>query len=239
MRTQVLEVYLCPSDQYPGNRGQATGQSYAANSGTSRVYQNWASNGITYNPGWDWAFARPVGVRDVVDGTTNTAMFSEWIKGPAIGTQGPGATLDGRDARAVVWGPVDYAWGYPGGINAALLAGDPGDRAFDQECNGERNDFGSSSPNQINWLWKGEYWTWANVGRGSGIGFTFRPNGRSCSEGWTPTDHGMAASSFHPGGVNVLFCDGTVRFISDSIEYKVWHALGTRYGRETIDAGQL
>jgi prepilin-type processing-associated H-X9-DG protein len=239
MRNQVLEVYLCPSDTNPGNFGQARGQNYAANTGTSRVYQNWAANGITYLPGWDWAFSQPIGVRDIKDGTSNTAMFSEWIMGPANGPTGvPESQLGSRDRRSIVWGPIDYAWGYPGGINAALAAGKPGDRWFDVECNGQGTMYVAQSQN-IDWAWKGEYWTWGNVGRGSGMGFTFRPNGKSCSAGWTPTDHGMGASSFHPGGVNVLFCDGTVRFVNDAIDYDAWHAIGTRNGSETIDASRF
>ena len=45
----------------------------------------------------------------------------------------------------------------------------------------------------------------------------------------------MSARSYHPGGVNVLFCDGSVRFVEDGIETNVWRALATRAGSETLD----
>ena len=41
-----------------------------------------------------------------------------------------------------------------------------------------------------------------------------------------------AARSRHPGGVNLLLCDGAMRFVSDSIDREAWHALGSRNGGE-------
>jgi prepilin-type processing-associated H-X9-DG protein len=42
------------------------------------------------------------------------------------------------------------------------------------------------------------------------------------------------ASSFHPGGVLVAMVDGSVRFVSESIDVQVWWALGTIAGQEAI-----
>jgi prepilin-type processing-associated H-X9-DG protein len=42
-----------------------------------------------------------------------------------------------------------------------------------------------------------------------------------------------AARSYHAGGVNVVFGDGSVRFITDNINFATWQALGTRAGGET------
>ena len=43
-----------------------------------------------------------------------------------------------------------------------------------------------------------------------------------------------AARSFHPGGVNCLFADGSVHFIGNKISLTTWRALATRDGRELI-----
>jgi prepilin-type processing-associated H-X9-DG protein len=46
----------------------------------------------------------------------------------------------------------------------------------------------------------------------------------------------IAARSYHAGGVNVCFGDGSVRFIRDSISLDSWKRLGTRGGGEVINA---
>jgi prepilin-type N-terminal cleavage/methylation domain-containing protein/prepilin-type processing-associated H-X9-DG protein len=48
------------------------------------------------------------------------------------------------------------------------------------------------------------------------------------TQGW------KTARSRHPTGVNVLFGDGGVRFISDSISLTTWQALSTRAGGEAV-----
>jgi prepilin-type processing-associated H-X9-DG protein len=45
-----------------------------------------------------------------------------------------------------------------------------------------------------------------------------------------------AARSYHPGGVNVLFTDGSVRFIKNSVNLTVWRPLSTKDGGEVISA---
>ena len=43
-------------------------------------------------------------------------------------------------------------------------------------------------------------------------------------------------SSQHPGGVNLLLGDGSVRFIKSTIALNIWRALGTRNGGEVTSA---
>ncbi len=42
------------------------------------------------------------------------------------------------------------------------------------------------------------------------------------------------ANSYHPGGVNLLLCDGSVHFVQYSINLTTWRALGTRAGGEVV-----
>ncbi len=87
------------------------------------------------------------------------------------------------------------------------------------------------------------------------------PNGPRCSTNNFPLNNASAgavlpASSYHPGGANVVMCDGSLRFISDSIDcgglpwtgdlgrtvpstFGVWGRLGTPRSLEVIDEGRL
>ena len=52
----------------------------------------------------------------------------------------------------------------------------------------------------------------------------------------TDFGHFFTPSSNHPGGVNVLFCDGSVRYVKDSVSQNVWISLGSRNGKEAISS---
>jgi len=43
------------------------------------------------------------------------------------------------------------------------------------------------------------------------------------------------ASSYHPGGVNAVLMDGSVRFFTDSVARNVWRAVSTRSGGEVVE----
>jgi prepilin-type processing-associated H-X9-DG protein len=45
--------------------------------------------------------------------------------------------------------------------------------------------------------------------------------------------------SYHPGGINTSFADGSSRFISEDIELDVWQLLGNRADGEIIDADKF
>jgi prepilin-type N-terminal cleavage/methylation domain-containing protein/prepilin-type processing-associated H-X9-DG protein len=49
-----------------------------------------------------------------------------------------------------------------------------------------------------------------------------------------PTFMSLSASSYHPGGVNALFADGSVHFVKNSVNPVTWYALGTIAGGEVI-----
>jgi prepilin-type processing-associated H-X9-DG protein len=55
-------------------------------------------------------------------------------------------------------------------------------------------------------------------------------NNLALAQGW------KAARSRHPGGVNVLFGDGSVHFMKNTIDSGTWAAFGTRAGGEVISS---
>ncbi|MGC8639384.1 MAG: DUF1559 domain-containing protein [Isosphaeraceae bacterium] len=83
----------------------------------------------------------------------------------------------------------------------------------------------------------GMWWFWTGRER-TLYSHTQTPNGRivDCIAGNCMPAIGMStAKSFHPGGVNTLMGDGSVRFVPSSISLGVWRGLGTRNGSELVD----
>jgi prepilin-type processing-associated H-X9-DG protein len=46
----------------------------------------------------------------------------------------------------------------------------------------------------------------------------------------------MGFGSYHPGGANFAFADGSVKFIKETTDRRVLSALGTRAGGEVVSA---
>jgi prepilin-type N-terminal cleavage/methylation domain-containing protein/prepilin-type processing-associated H-X9-DG protein len=62
-----------------------------------------------------------------------------------------------------------------------------------------------------------------------------------CNSGITNPNGGesevyLGARGFHPGGVNVGFCDGSVRFIKNSVSFQSYQALSTTAGGEVLSS---
>ncbi len=228
--TRQLELLICPSDTNPGQMNwdaQAGKTNYAINMGLPRRYTGWYSNGPAYVlTKWDWGpdvtnTAR--GLKDVVDGTAQTALYGEYIKGP-----GNGEFLGTQDPRARM-----YTWVDPGPTN---LEQGPETASRNCEAFGQNNNPGDGDSGRT--FQKGGSWTWGFEFMSDSYHHVSTPNKKSC---WTDGDwehNGMlTASSYHPGGANILFCDGTVRFIPDSIDSRIYRAMGTREGQEKVDKG--
>ncbi len=58
------------------------------------------------------------------------------------------------------------------------------------------------------------------------------PNGRSCM--YPPGRIATTANSHHPGGLQFALCDGSVRFVSTTINLSTWRSLGSTNGGENI-----
>ncbi|SIO61295.1 prepilin-type N-terminal cleavage/methylation domain-containing protein/prepilin-type processing-associated H-X9-DG domain-containing protein [Singulisphaera sp. GP187] len=72
----------------------------------------------------------------------------------------------------------------------------------------------------------------------SAYSHTVPPNYKlwDCADLATYTQIHGAARSYHSGGVNTGFCDGSVRFIKDSINLNTWRALGSKGAGEVISS---
>ena len=74
------------------------------------------------------------------------------------------------------------------------------------------------------YTWKGDWW----ITDMFSYSHTQTPNRRSCwysdvgGRPWSGAASVVAASSRHPGGVNIAFCDGSVKFIKSSVDSRTW-----------------
>jgi len=76
------------------------------------------------------------------------------------------------------------------------------------------------------------------ISNGSGAPGCVPPSENSmnadCRARASPNWNVFTARSRHTGGVNVALCDGTARFVNDSIAWATWQALGTSRGNEVV-----
>ncbi len=184
---------------------------------------NWQMNGPGYILStWDGIGNRMVSINSFTDGTSSTAIFSEWVKGPAA--------KPGKDGLGMVYF-------FPGQLGSNAF---PTDLQFAQSCGqmvpGQYNNTGQQA-----WGWKGEWWAWCSEMIYS---HTNLPNRLACqysdqNNDGRATITAVNASANHPGGVNVLFMDGSVRFIKSSVNWQPWYAISSPDGGETISSDAL
>ena len=203
-------LFVCPSDPQSGVvPGSAYfGTNYVACNGTGVVLD--ASGNITsYTKIADGngVFAQvPVRIADITDGTSNTAAFSE-------STLGNGAAVTGV--------PTD-----PQTIKLVVLEVAGGNDPTPADCQGGN---GTWNPR------RGEQWINGHFGNTLYNHF-YTPNQSAKWDcGNASHNKGLtAARSAHTGGVNLLLCDGSVRFARDAVTPDVWRAVGTRNGGEVV-----
>ena len=212
---ETIPIFLCPSASgiASGSGGKAN-FNYAVNMGVAR-YQGTGfqgqHNGMSSYVGGGGNSDKPVKFASITDGTSNTASYSEFL----IEDVGNPPNWSPRAKKFRV-----YNWAV-GNDHVALR----------RDCFVKFN-----ASNQGGRLgMRGASWAWSFVGNGATYSHTMGPNEPSCHsfEGDWLGSTMMSASSDHPGGVQVLMADGSVRFASESIDIRIWWAIGTRNGSES------
>jgi prepilin-type N-terminal cleavage/methylation domain-containing protein/prepilin-type processing-associated H-X9-DG protein len=229
VRCQRISIFICPSD---GNNpaqgitvttGGFTGSpgttSYPNNIGTFAP-ENASGNidGPAYYPGGAAPSSDTVTLATITDGTSNTAIFSEYTRFRSTTQNGVFQIYqDTRDSAKVA---------------APLLA-------LFQNCQAAVPIAPAGGALTSYDGMKGLDWLFQHCGNGGCYSHVMPPNKKACyfsasKTAGHPTSTLIGASSYHPGGVNVAFLDGSVRFIKDSIGPQIWWALATKAGGEIL-----
>jgi len=237
-----LPGVLCPSDgkalgphpynaplacvSYCFNRGDKIANMQGANKSTA----SWGSSWVPRGPFQGDANSGDGGVTlaDISDGTSNTLAVSEL------------AVYTGN--RWEIKG--SYCMNVSGLENSPVIA-----MAF----RGPDGMLVNCTPSDSHWR-RGAGWA-AGYPMDTGFNTVIPPNGPSATVSKGEWSWGVfPPQSYHPGGVNAGFCDGSVRFISDTVNtgnlalpeatqsgrktspYGVWGALGSMDGGESPPA---
>lgn len=192
----AISIFTCPSD-------------------IDRLTLAWGRTNYRASNGADWSGRNGNGMfgqissvrlRDVTDGQTNTAMFSERCKGTP--------NHETHDHLSDIY----------------VMPGIWSNDTFRDFCAIQSPESATAWPHNIdsgqNWLSGNFNWTRYNHVLG--------PNRVSCKNGLTWDGVSMSASSRHTGGVNITLADGSVRYVSDNISNDIWQRLGTISGGETV-----
>jgi prepilin-type N-terminal cleavage/methylation domain-containing protein/prepilin-type processing-associated H-X9-DG protein len=214
----VVSVFLCPSDSEKpihdiklpkGTAIPVAGTNYAMNSGDGMDPYN-GTYGFMANPNNGLCYvSAKLTLTDIKDGTSHTIAFTESLRGPCD-TLPKTSTPDMQVYRAQASTTVPSVDAVDAGGIGVLLSSATG--------------------------WDGSrlsYWLRGCVPGGPSLNGRFTPNS-PIPDMTGGSAKVTAARSRHPGGVNVGFCDGSVRFVNDSIDRTAWHALWTRAGGEIV-----
>jgi prepilin-type N-terminal cleavage/methylation domain-containing protein/prepilin-type processing-associated H-X9-DG protein len=201
-----VDFLLCPSDPSGGRVLQYGRNNYMANLGANGWMAN--TDAVTGGPFYSGSKVR---LTDIIDGTSNTAMFSETKRGSY-----PTANA-----------PLDCSYNNNWTSPSAADLNPPASCA----ANGTGN-----STLKYSGL---EYFRGGLIITGY-YTHTVPPNytGYDCTNSSFASGH-HAARSYHNNGVNIMFCDGSVHWVSNSISMPVWRALGTRAGGDMVDLSQV
>ena len=226
----VVPPFLCPSDGLSKQLSTDGHQSGRCNYMSSRGDSMWNNNrhpddegdarAKTAHRGCFWIGEFP-NMSIVVDGTSNTVTFSECVSATGTG---------GRSIKGNLFQESSmYNGNSRPGPCLALKAGT------------------EATKDALTANWRGQRFADGQV-LVQGFNTVLPPNSPNCSYGGDSVWGVAAAQSNHSGGVNAAMLDGSVRFVSETIDcgdaysnavtggqspYGVWGAMGSAQGGET------
>jgi prepilin-type N-terminal cleavage/methylation domain-containing protein/prepilin-type processing-associated H-X9-DG protein len=222
-RGQDIPIYMCPSDASDSVFTET--QTVPEVFGRSNYFGNLGINANPYQQSsltvGMFNFVQKIRIADVQDGTSNTAMFSEVKRSvtPFTGTTAAAGLYPTNVTFISGFDDTQEASGCSAGLPALKYTGLQYFRnllstslyTHTLPINYSGYDCISSDINPLHQ--------------------PPDPNGNGAFE-----QAHLAARSYHSGGVNAAFGDGSVRFMRDSIPLAVWKMLGTRSAGDVPDS---
>jgi prepilin-type N-terminal cleavage/methylation domain-containing protein/prepilin-type processing-associated H-X9-DG protein len=219
-----ISGFLCPSDGNAGVNAIAAGgnaNSYYASYGTT-------SNGYSSTSSGLFAYGSCYGLRDCIDGSSNTIAFSEQLVGDPNNV--PTKRSNGIMSVSGIGTSTDVS---STGV-VALMASD----LLTCTTTYQAGATGGNLRNNV-----GEYWMVGTMGL-TMFNTVVPPNSQQYAWGACKNSGGGVAegmnysnvSSNHSGGANFLFADGSVKFLKNSVNMLTYWQLGTRANGEVVSS---
>jgi prepilin-type N-terminal cleavage/methylation domain-containing protein/prepilin-type processing-associated H-X9-DG protein len=210
-------AFLCPSD---ANAGITNLNNYNDSIGTTTI--DAVQQTATGSSGL-FTFWRSYNIPSVIDGLSNTVAFAEALVGDKSSNWTRSAGIVQLGTLPATAEILDASSNLPA-IQVGLQACSTAWTNRSGKLNTGRGNF---------WFHGTESQTMFNL--------VVPPNSTTypwafCSDGQIGGAAFCSANSNHPGGVNTLMGDGSVKFTKDSISQQTWMALGTRAGGEVISS---
>lgn len=237
----LVKTFLCPSD---GNAGRQNLNSYYACYGTT-IRTCMTGGGQGSIGGWlPWPstglFSQwlAYGIRDCTDGTSNTIAYSEGLAGDGNGSAYGGSMSNPN--------PSTYRGNFimsppGGGVASGLYDAFQNQTAVFKDLQSCAAGFKMARAGTIadhrGYRWADDATGWTMFNTVQPPNDTYNGCRFGCNAYCDPSCGSFyGASSAHPGGVNTLMADGSVRFIKNSINLLTWWSLGTKANNEVISA---
>ncbi|MEZ6128074.1 MAG: DUF1559 domain-containing protein [Planctomycetaceae bacterium] len=209
VRQTALTVLQCPTDPLASQRGTTN---YVGNSGTG-LHAVGRFRGF-FGPVGEFG-GQLISTASVSDGLSNTAAFSEVLVANMSDASSIN-TMEFSDARRITWSVPTYFSG-PNELEMFLT-----------ECDAMRPGM------EVSAIGPGGDWISGNLPY-SFYNHAQSPNHNSCAYNGMVLIGSYPSVSLHNGGVNSCLGDGSVRFVSQSIDAAIWRAVGSRAGNEVLD----